>query len=217
MCDFALNTDDPACADPVNIAYEIVLGKGLNVYNLYVPCDTDKPPPRETTSQYAMVQLLTIMAGLQTSNGSVGCYNGDNLLLYYNRRDVIKALHVEQSPQAWVPCSQSLNYTQQYFTMREVIQQLAESGQLKGLIYHGDVDMACPFQGGEWFTRSLGYETTSPYRMWYAGPIIAGFVQTFGNNITFVTVKGAGHMVPMDKSQESLVMISNFLSNQPFE
>ncbi|KAH7936214.1 hypothetical protein HPB52_020088 [Rhipicephalus sanguineus] len=224
-CDFAWYTHDPACVDPVNIAYEIILGRGLNLYNLYVPCDI-KTLPRELlsrrhpeiTSQYATLQLLTKMLGLQTSDTVVdhNCYNQDNLLLYYNRRDVIEALHVEQSPHVWVPCSTILNFTQQHTTMREVVQQLAESGHLKGLIYHGDVDMACPFQGGEWFTRSLGYETTSQYKMWHVGPIIAGFVQTFANNITFVTVKGAGHMVPMDKAQESLVMISNFLSNRPF-
>ncbi|KAL1430702.1 hypothetical protein MTO96_002305 [Rhipicephalus appendiculatus] len=225
-CDFAWYTHDPACVNPVNIAYEIILGRGLNLYNLYVPCDI-KTLPRELlsrrhpeiTSQYATRQLLTKKLGLQTSNDFVdhNCYNQDNLLLYYNRRDVIEALHVEQSPQVWVPCSKILNFTEQHVTMREVVQQLAESGLLKGLIYHGDVDMACPFQGGEWFTRSLGYEPTSLYKMWHVGPDIAGFVQTFANDITFVTVKGAGHMVPMDKSLESLVMISNFLSNRPFE
>ncbi|XP_072141588.1 lysosomal protective protein-like isoform X4 [Dermacentor andersoni] len=167
-CDFAWNTNDPACVNP----------------SLF-----------------------------ETPN----CYNQDNLLLYYNRRDVIEALHVEQSPHMWVPCSKTLNYTQQHLTVREVVQQLAESGRLRGLIYHGDVDMACPFLGGDWFVRSLGYEPTSQYRMWHAGSVIAGFVQTFAKDITFVTVKGAGHMVPMDKPEESLQMISNFLSRSSFE
>nr|XP_054920720.1 serine carboxypeptidase ctsa-4.1-like isoform X3 [Dermacentor andersoni] len=167
-CDFAWNTNDPACVNP----------------SLF-----------------------------ETPN----CYNQDNLLLYYNRRDVIEALHVEQSPHMWVPCSKTLNYTQQHLTVREVVQQLAESGRLRGLVYHGDVDMACPFLGGDWFVRSLGYEPTSQYRMWHAGSVIAGFVQTFAKDITFVTVKGAGHMVPMDKPEESLQMISNFLSRSSFE
>ncbi|XP_049514316.1 lysosomal protective protein-like [Dermacentor silvarum] len=225
-CDFSWHTHEPSCVDPVNIAYDIVLKSGLNVYNLYVPCDIIKQPREllsrrhpEVTSQYATKQLLTKMLGMPTSNlfETPNCYNQDNLFLYYNRRDVIEALHVEQSPHMWVPCSKTLNYTQQHLTMREVVQQLAESGRLRGLIYHGDVDMACPFLGGEWFVRSLGYEPTSQYKMWYVGPDIAGFVQTFSKDITFVTVKGAGHMVPMDKSEESLKMISNFLSGSSFE
>ncbi|XP_072141590.1 uncharacterized protein [Dermacentor andersoni] len=117
----------------------------------------------------------------------------------------------------WLPCSETLNYTQQYLTMREVVQQLAESGRLRGLVYHGDVDMASPFLGGDWFVRSLGYESTSLYKMWHAGSIIAGFVQTFAKDITFATVKGAGHMVAMGKPKESLQMMSNFLSRSSFE
>nr|XP_054920719.1 lysosomal protective protein-like isoform X2 [Dermacentor andersoni] len=225
-CDFAWNTNDPACVNPVSVAYEIVLKSGLNVYNLYVPCDIVKEPREllsrrhpEMTSQYATKQLLIKMLGVQTSDlfETPNCQNMDNLQLYFNRRDVIKALHVEQSPHMWLPCSETLNYTQQYVTMREVVQQLAESGRLRGLVYHGDVDMACPFLGGDWFVRSLGYESTSQYKMWHAGSIIAGFVQTFAKDITFVTVKGAGHMAPMDKPEESLQMISNFLSRSPFE
>lgn len=45
---------------------------------------------------------------------------------------------------------------------------------------------------------------------------IAGFVQNFENNVTFVTLKGAGHMSPLDKPEEALRMITNFLSDTPF-
>nr|XP_054920688.1 serine carboxypeptidase ctsa-1.1-like [Dermacentor andersoni] len=153
----------------VNVGYGIVLGSGLNVYNLYEPCDTTKQP-RELLSrrypemsQYAKQQLLIKMRSVRSTDlfETPNCQNMDNLQLYFNRRDVIKALHVEQSPHMWLPCSKTLNYTQQYLTMREVVQQLAESGRLRGLVYHGDVDMACPFLGGDWFVRSLGYEATS--------------------------------------------------------
>ncbi|XP_072141616.1 lysosomal protective protein-like [Dermacentor andersoni] len=224
-CDFAWNTHDPACVDPVKAGYDIVLRSGLNVYNLYAPCGTTKQPRQLLSrrhpemSQYAKQQLLIKTRSVRSTDlfETPNCQNMDNLQLYFNRRDVIKALHVEQSPHMWLPCSETLNYTQQYVTMREVVQQLAESGRLRGLVYHGDVDMACPFLGGDWFVRSLGYESTSQYKMWHAGSIIAGFVQTFAKDITFVTVKGAGHMAPMDKPEESLQMISNFLSRSPFE
>ncbi|KAK8761390.1 hypothetical protein V5799_027348 [Amblyomma americanum] len=88
-----------------------------------------------------------------------------------------------------VSSSSDMTYNQQYPTMREVVQELAETGGLKALIYNGDVDMACNFLGDEWFVRSLGYEPTSEYRMWRVGSVIAGFVQEYEKNITFVTVK----------------------------
>lgn len=224
-CDFAWNNHDPACVKPVKAGYRIVLWSGLNVYNLYAPCDTTKQPRQPLSSrhpemsQYAKQQLLIKTRSVRSMDPFEIpiCQNMDNLQVYFNRRDVIEALHVEQSPHMWLPCSKTLNYTQQYVTMREVVQQLAESGRLRGLIYHGDVDMACPFLGGDWFVRSLGYESTSEYTMWHAGSIIAGFVQTFAKDITFVTVKGASHMVAMTKPEESLQMMSNFLSRSSFE
>ncbi|KAK8788123.1 hypothetical protein V5799_022098 [Amblyomma americanum] len=92
----------------------------------------------------------------KTNSASPNCYNQDHLLLYYNRRDVIEALHVEESPLRWVPCTDTLNYTQQYETVREVVRELIDSDRLRALIYNGDVDMACPFLSNGWFVRSLG-------------------------------------------------------------
>lgn len=41
---------------------------------------------------------------------------------------------------------------------------------------------------------------------------IAGFVKDF-KNISFMTVKGAGHMVPTDKPVEALEMLKRFLKD----
>ncbi|XP_077500685.1 lysosomal protective protein-like isoform X2 [Amblyomma americanum] len=231
-CDFGWTTTDPACTEPVSIAYDIYLNRGLNLYNLYVPCGTVEGLPTslssrhpEVTSQYASKELLRKILRLPTSmektnSASPNCYNQDHLLLYYNRRDVIEALHVEESPLRWVPCTDTLNYTQQYETVREVVRELIDSDRLRALIYNGDVDMACPFLSNGWFVRSLGVTPTSVYKMWHTGtaiPVISGFVQTFTKNVTFATVLGAGHKAPMDKPAEALHMITNFLSQTPLE
>ncbi|GFO16725.1 carboxypeptidase [Plakobranchus ocellatus] len=43
----------------------------------------------------------------------------------------------------------------------------------------------------------------------------AGFVKSF-DQITFVTVKGSGHMVPTDKPRPGIEMFINFIQNKPF-
>nr|XP_050024146.2 lysosomal protective protein-like [Dermacentor andersoni] len=224
-CDFGWSTKDPACVEPARKANYIVLNSGLNVYNLYDPCSYNQSSWSlalrypETTMHYATRWLMSRFFKRPTTSFNMvspKCIDQDRLQLYFNRRDVIKALHVEESPLQWYPCNLAINYTEQYTTMREVVQDLAESGQLKALVYNGDVDMACNFLGGDWFVNSLGYEPTSEYRMWHVGQVIAGFVQNFEHDVIFVTVKGSGHMVPLDKAQESLHMISNFLSGTPF-
>lgn len=227
-CDFGWHNKDPACTATVNKTSYIFNESGLNVYNLYDPCSySDQLQPSlsarkpENTRLYTTKLLMLKMMNRLTMArvlhiGGPECIDQDRLQLYFNRRDVIEALHVEHSPQLWTMCNRNITYHQQHQTMRQVVQELASSGRLKTLIYNGDIDLACNFLGDEWFVRSLGFEPTSDYRMWYVGRTVAGFVQNFEKDITFLTVKGAGHMVPLDKSPESLQMITNFLTDKPF-
>ena len=56
-------------------------------------------------------------------------------------------------------------------------------------------------------------------RFWYDGndknaSTIAGEVQTAGNGLTFATVRGAGHFVPLQKPKESLWMVQRWLKGE---
>ncbi|CAN7981194.1 unnamed protein product [Ixodes pacificus] len=61
--------------------------------------------------------------------------------------------------------------------------------------------MAYNFLEGEWFVQSLGYRSKSEYKTYKPQLVIGGFFQTFEKNVTFVTVKGARHLVPLDKAR----------------
>ncbi|CAN8004455.1 unnamed protein product [Ixodes hexagonus] len=237
-CNFGWDITDVKCNEAVDEANDILLHRGLNVYNLYDPCsyEQEPDPPAFASRKAESTRLHTvkklIMKSLNRANATIlrdigaqtnlrnidnpNCVDEDRIQLYFNRHDVKEALHVQDSPRRWEPCSTKLNYTEQYMSMRDVVRELVDSGRLKTLVYNGDVDMACTFLGGEWFVESLGYKHTSEYQTWKVGPVIGGFFQTFEKNVTFVTVKGAGHMVPLDKAPESLHMISNFLTDTPF-
>ncbi|KAI4304192.1 hypothetical protein MLD38_039741 [Melastoma candidum] len=54
------------------------------------------------------------------------------------------------------------------------------------------------------WTRSLGYAITEEWRSWHTGNQVAGYLQGYDKNLTFLTIKGAGHMVPQNKPQEAL-------------
>lgn len=84
------------------------------------------------------------------------------------------------------------------------------NGGLSGLIYNGDVDMACNFLGDEWFVDSLGLKLVSDYRKWHYNGQLAGFVKHF-QGLVYATVKGSGHMVPGDKPGAALQLIISFL------
>merc|ERR1711988_1170853 len=130
------------------------------------------------------------------------------------------ALHIADVEGEWAICSDILHYTRQYEDMRPFYMELLSSGKYRGLVYNGDVDMACNFLMDEWFVDSLKQKIIEPYRAWHykakdGSNQVAGFAKHF-RNINFVTIKGAGHMVPSDKPRPALEMFINFIQNKMF-
>lgn len=229
-CDFIQPHPTPECSAAVDDALRIISDEGLNIYNLYDPCEDEGLLTRRqhrtvdpsTSIAYRGLRLIRKSLGLSTlvtgieSNITPPCIDEDNVQAYLNQPEVRAAIHVHESPLNWTLCSAVLEYTEQHDTMQPVVKELVDSGRLKTLIYNGDVDMACNFLGDEWFVNTLGYMPTSSYKIWRLHNQVAGFFQTYHGNLTFVTVKGSGHMVPQDKAAQALKMITNFLTDTPF-
>ncbi|XP_064476440.1 lysosomal protective protein-like [Ornithodoros turicata] len=220
----------PHCASAVEEATGIT--DGLNIYNLYDPCqDNNKQEMLQANRASEPASLITRHGrhllrrtlGLSTrsSRGTLRqapeCVSDRDIANYLNQPEVKAAIHVQETPLTWTSCSDSVNtnYVWQHSTMLPILRALIDSGRLKTLIYNGDVDMACNFLGDEWFADSLGYAPTSGYKPWIVNSHVGGFFKTYQRNLTFVTVKGSGHMVPQDKPAEALHMIRNFLTDQP--
>ncbi|KAK8765111.1 hypothetical protein V5799_032285 [Amblyomma americanum] len=110
----------------------------------------------------------------------------------------------------------SLLYATQYITVRDVIKKLVDSGRLKSLFYSGDTDMTFNVIGNQLFVESLGLETLSEYKLWKLNEQVAGYYQTYKGNVTFLTVKGAGHMVAEKKPEEALAAISRLFEQAEF-
>ncbi|KFM77202.1 Lysosomal protective protein, partial [Stegodyphus mimosarum] len=206
------------CNEAIQEVTEIVDGSGLNVYNLYADCEKTS----ERISRYA-VDKRNILRHFPKPNYTYKfrddppCIDSSNVRKWINQPSVRKALHIPLKVQPWEVCSLDveIGYKRIYNTMRPQILQLIKSGILRGLIYNGDVDMACNFLGDEWFTYGLGLKVTKDYEIWKFNDQVAGFVKSYGN-LTFLTVKGSGHMVPQDKPGPAFKMISSFLSNKPY-
>ena len=76
--------------------------------------------------------------------------------------------------------------------------------------------MAVPFNGNQRWIESLKLGVVSPWRSWRAYNDmhnIAGY-RTIYNGITFVTVKGTGHMVPQWKPKEAFYMMEQYFKNE---
>ncbi|XDB56834.1 hypothetical protein AB1E18_010295 [Capra hircus] len=150
------------------------------------------------------------------------CTNTTAASNYLNDPQVRKALHIPEQLPRWDMCNFLVNiqYRRLYQSMCSQYLKLLSAQKYRILLYNGDVDMACNFMGDEWFVDSLNQKMEVQRRPWLvdygeSGEQIAGFVKEF-SHIAFLTIKGAGHMVPTDKPQAALTMFSRFLNKQPY-
>lgn len=53
----------------------------------------------------------------------------------------------------------------------------------------GDHDMCVPYTGSQAWTASLGFQLVDEWRPWISHDQVAGFLQSYQFNLTFLTIK----------------------------
>ncbi|OSX56451.1 hypothetical protein POSPLADRAFT_1160107 [Postia placenta MAD-698-R-SB12] len=101
------------------------------------------------------------------------------------------------------------------FPTQFYIAALLERG-IRALIYVGANDWICNWVGNERMTLALEWSgqqdfAAEPLRGWKVDGDFVGLTRTAGP-LTFVTIDGAGHMVPYDKPKHSLELVTRWLS-----
>ncbi|KAJ8272072.1 hypothetical protein COCON_G00109310 [Conger conger] len=228
-CNFYDNSE-PDCQQSVSEAFSIIFESGLNEYALYLDCAGGAQSARSyhktmlnlfrNYRKHWSPELVWRGGGgdalEKRLTGVPPCINSTAQMNWLNRGDVRKALHIPDTLPPWDICSDDVGrqYQRNYSTMRDVYLKLLGLG-LRALVYNGDTDMACNHIGDQWFVEQLNQKETTSYQRWLYGNQIGGFYQQFGN-ITFLTVKGAGHMVPQWAPGPALHMFQSFLENSPY-
>lgn len=137
---------------------------------------------------------------------------------YFNRKDVQKALHIKyrglSDSVKWTVCNDSLFRTYNYtvFSVLPIYRKLIKGG-LKIWIYSGDADGRVPVIGTRYCIEALGLPLKIPWTSWFHKHQVAGRIVEY-EGLTFVTVRGAGHLVPLNKPREALALIHSYLSGQ---
>lgn len=140
---------------------------------------------------------------------------------YLRRPDVRKALHVDEhhKPEAWVECNANVGSAMRTDTTSppsvQLLPELLDSG-VKVLLFAGEEDLICNAIGVQRAAENLewggakGFDNKQPAQDWYVNGTHAGTWRT-ARNLTYVGIKGASHMVGVDKPIESHDMIVRFM------
>lgn len=146
----------------------------------------------------------------------------DEATSYLNTPAVQKAFHARLvgSVKGWEACSSVLEYDDRNLENPTIplLGKLVMAGT-RVLVYSGDQDSIIPLTGTRTLVNnlatSLKLNTTVPYSVWFQGKQVAGWVQVYGNILSFATVRGGGHEVPFSQPERSLVLFESFLKGQP--
>ncbi|XP_057767208.1 serine carboxypeptidase 24-like [Salvia miltiorrhiza] len=136
--------------------------------------------------------------------------------IYYNRPDVQKALHANTTgiPYKWTACSDPLfqNWKDSPASMLPVYTKLIAAG-LRIWVFSGDTDAVVPVTATRLSLSHLNLKIKTPWYPWYAGGQVGGWTEVY-DGLTFATVRGAGHEVPLFQPTRAFKLIESFLSGK---
>jgi cathepsin A (carboxypeptidase C) len=193
---------------------------GLNPYNIYDSCNTNanvnsqrfiayqnKIKPKHVIERYFKNTI---------QNNTKPCMHDAETTNYLNLPYVRRALHIPQNLPEWGECNYNITYylyTKQYNDMTPFFKQIVEA-EIPILLYYGDTDAVCNFLGGQKFAAQLGLPLKEGKKPWQINGKTGGFKTTY-NGLTFITIRGAGHMAPEWRAPETAFVIKKFVSNRP--
>ncbi|WCJ33313.1 serine carboxypeptidase-like 45 [Euphorbia peplus] len=183
------------------------------------------------TTQYSQAQKRPFKARyevLQTSqsrfksaeNENIDVCVGEKTDTYLNMKPVQAALHAKLiGVSSWSSCTQVMHYDRRNLEIPtiDVVGSLVTSG-LRVLVYSGDQDSVIPFISSRALVDDLAnrlkLNTTSTYQAWLQDKQIGGWTQVYGD-LTYATIRGGSHFVPLSSPKRALTMFNSFLNGTP--
>nr|XP_048322294.1 serine carboxypeptidase-like 33 [Ziziphus jujuba var. spinosa] len=213
VCDFKLSIWSEECNKAMSQVFEEY--REIDIYNIYAPrClikNNNAKNDSNNTESLTKVMNSYGLRKMRIFGGYDPCYS-TYAEEYFNRLDVQTSLHVNVDGRSQVKWNDSISVAYN-FTVSSVlpIYTKLKEGGLKIWIYSGDADGSVPVIGSRYCVEALHLPLKSPWRSWYHNQQVGGRILEY-EGLTFVTVRGAGHLVPLNKPSESLSLIHSFLT-----
>ncbi|KAL6963223.1 hypothetical protein U1Q18_022753 [Sarracenia purpurea var. burkii] len=174
----------------------------IDIYNIYAPlCHSPN---------------LTALPNKEASVLNFDPCSDYYVYAYLNTPEVQEALHanVTKLSYDWEPCSDVIQtWEDSPSTIIPLLQEFMENG-IRVWVFSGDVDGRVPVTGTKYSINTMKLSVKTAWHAWYLDEEVGGYTQVY-NNLTFATVRGAGHEVPSYKPARALSLIKHFLSGTP--
>uniref|UniRef100_A0A0D9ZWH6 Carboxypeptidase n=1 Tax=Oryza glumipatula TaxID=40148 RepID=A0A0D9ZWH6_9ORYZ len=180
----------PACLAAFNVS--TVEQGDIDMYSLYTPTCNET-----STSSAAARQRRLKQGHYPWMTGSYDPCTERYSTEYYNRPEVQRALHANVTGinYTWATCSDILN------------DNWRDSPS-------GDTDAVVPLTATRYSIDALGLPTTVSWYPWYDAMKVGGWSQVY-KGLSLVTVRGAGHEVPLHRPRQALILFKHFLQGKP--
>ncbi|CAM8963959.1 unnamed protein product [Rhodiola kirilowii] len=139
------------------------------------------------------------------------------VVAYMNRPDVQRALHANATKikYSWQPCSDQIkNWQDSPATIIPLLKEFI-ANDLRVWVFSGDTDGRVPVTSTKYSLAEMKLGVKTKWHPWMLDGEVGGYTEVFEGDLTFATVRGAGHQVPSYQPKRALSLISHFLSGTP--
>ncbi|CAN4080596.1 unnamed protein product [Withania somnifera] len=191
------------CDNAIDIA--IADTEPIDLYNIYAPLCPNSDDLM-TTADYKLNRNSQVMDPC----------TDDYVIAYMNRREVQKALHanVTKIKYNWQPCSEVIeSWRDSPLTIIPLLKIVMENG-IRVWIFSGDTDGIVPVTSTRKSIKKMKLPVETPWYPWFHNDEVGGYAQAYKGNLTFATVRGAGHQVPSYQPARALTLAKHFLAGK---
>ncbi|KAK6928095.1 Peptidase S10, serine carboxypeptidase [Dillenia turbinata] len=213
-CDFRTQKESNECESLYSYAMDQEFGN-IDQYNIYAPpcnLNSDGTFSSAITRHSMRLPHRPHHPILRQISGYDPCTE-KYAEVYYNRPDVQRALHanITKIPYKWTACSEILNrnWNDTAVSVLPIYRDMIAGG-LRIWVFSGDVDSVVPVTATRYSLAQLKLATKISWYPWYVG----GWTEVY-EGLTFATVRGAGHEVPLFKPRAALQLFKSFLKGEP--
>ena len=132
---------------------------------------------------------------------------------FLNQNTIKEKLSIEDKSLFWSSCSGDVSNHYHFSESFLLYKDYILNHNLRTWHLSGDSDSCIPTFGTMKWIEQLSLPIKTEWRSWHTGNQIAGYLQEY-ENFTFLTVKGAGHIIPLDKREAIYLAFNAFLSGE---